>query len=177
MHPCTACNKNPASIHVLDVDESSGGLSGQQFLCQVCAESTGLVQPKVPPKLAGVSLEDLLNSFSAAKAGTGKREAKAGPLCAGCGLSAIDFKKRGRLGCPRCYMTFQDVLLPLLERVHDATVHRGRFPGRAARTAPRSDILADLRRRLDAAIRSEDYEAAANLRDQLRTLEEPKGES
>ncbi len=42
----------------------------------------------------------------------------------------------------------------------------------ATTVRPRADMLADLRRRLDVAIQDENYEEAAALRDQLRTIEQ-----
>ena len=168
-HLCTSCQKNPATVHVLDL--SSGNLKGQQHLCQACAETEGVVQPKSPQplKLSSELLEDLIGGLGS----KGKAPRKAtGPACAGCGMTATDFKLRGRLGCPRCYDTFRATLLPLLERIHDATKHQGRFPVRTPSARPRPDSLAELRRRLDAAIQEENYEEAANLRDQLRTLDQ-----
>jgi protein-arginine kinase activator protein McsA len=74
-------------------------------------------------------------------------------------------------------------LVPLLQRVHEAVVHRGRLPGGRAPAPPPGPMampatdterLADLRRRLEDAIRGERYEEAARLRDDLRRAE--KGE-
>ncbi len=172
MQYCTSCQKAIATVHILDLRE--GSIVNQQHLCPNCAEQQGVVQQKTSAlKLPPEALEELFGA-GAKVTGEGRKKApKDGPVCEGCRLSAADFKVRGRLGCPRCYEVFRASLLPLLERVHDATSHRGRFPGRrasaAAATAP--DILADLRTKLAAAVRSEKYEEAARLRDQLRIAE------
>ena len=63
---------------------------------------------------------------------------------------------------------FRPALLPLLERVHDAVTHRGRFPGKTATTASRAVNVAELRSRLAKAIAEERYEEAAVLRDALQ---------
>jgi protein arginine kinase activator len=168
---CTSCQKQLASVHVLDL--ASGVLSGEQHLCQTCAESNGVVQSKLQKMkpMSAEILEDLIGSMSTEK---GKaRGRSAGPTCPACGTTLGDFKVRGRFGCARCYETFRAALLPLLERVHDAPRHQGRFPTRPANLRPRLDTLADLRRRLEAAIQGEKYEEAASLRDQLRSLEQP----
>jgi protein arginine kinase activator len=70
---------------------------------------------------------------------------------------------------------FKPALLPLLERVHDATSHRGRFPGCTPAPLVTHDILAELRRKLAAAIAAENYEEAAALRDQLKRVETAGG--
>ncbi len=176
MHPppmCSSCQKHLASVHVLDL--ASGVLKSEQHLCQVCAETLGVVQSKsqkMKPMSAEI-LEDLIGSMTGDK---GKmRGRSAGPACPGCGTTLGDFKMRGRFGCGRCYDTFRAALLPLLERVHDAPRHQGRFPTRPPVLRTRPDSLVDLRRRLEAAIQGENYEEAASLRDQLRNLDPPAG--
>lgn len=166
MQYCTACQKALATIVIMDL--SAGSVTGQQHLCANCAESMGLVQPK-QIKLSSEILEDLLGGLKG-KTGAGGRRAQA---CPGCGLTLPEFKVKGRLGCPRCYETFRAELVPLLLRVHEASSHRGRLPGRApAAAAAPVDTLADLRRRLEEAVRGERYEEAARLRDELRTAEQ-----
>lgn len=169
---CTSCQKSLASVHVLDL--TGGMVAGEQNLCQACAESKGVVQPKVPPKAKPMSaeiLEDLIGAMATGEKGKARGRGT-GPACPACQTTAADFKVRGRFGCPRCYETFRMSLVPLLERVHDNTKHQGRCPTRTATVRPRADMLADLRRRLDAAIQDENYEEAAALRDQLRSIEQ-----
>lgn len=166
---CTSCEKQMATVHVLDL--AGGVLKGEQHLCQACAETAGVVQSKsqkTKPMSAEI-LEDLIGTMAGEK---GKTRG-AGPACPGCGTTLGDFKMRGRFGCGRCYDTFRAALMPLLERVHDAPRHQGRFPTRSVTLRTRPDTLADLRRRLEAAISGENYEEAAMLRDQLRNLDPP----
>jgi protein arginine kinase activator len=166
MQYCSSCQKALATIHVLDV--SGWSITGQKHLCASCAESAGVVT--APIKISPEVLEELIGS---AKAGEGKktRGRGGGPSCPGCGLTTSEFRSRGRLGCPRCYQTFKQALMPVFDRVHDATSHRGRFPGRRPPPLPAPSRIAALRRALADAITAEDYELAANLRDQMRQLE------
>jgi protein arginine kinase activator len=170
---CTACQKAIATIVIMDV--SAGNVTGQQHLCAACAEGMGVVQPKNPFKLSSEILEDLLGGMKDKSGEKPRDRSRREVACPGCGLTPTDFKVKGRLGCPRCYETFRNDLVPLLQRVHEASSHRGRLPGRApAPEAPKPDALAELRKRLEDAIRGERYEEAARLRDDLRQLE--KGE-
>lgn len=171
MNHCTACHKNVATIHVLDL--RGGDVVEQRHLCTECAEEAGVVQPKLDPlKLSPSLLEDLITG-SIAKPRRRKRDRDT-VQCPGCGLGLDEFRLKGRVGCARCYETFRKSLLPLLERVHDATAHRGRFP--AGRPSPRAGDVAELRRRLADAIAAENYEEAAALRDQLRAAEREQEE-
>lgn len=186
MQFCSACQKAPATIVLMDLD--GGSVSSQQHLCGPCAEKLGVVQPKAPMKMTADLLEDLLGSVQG-KAAQKRREGG----CAGCGLTVQQFKNTGRLGCPRCYETFRNDLVPLLQRVHESSQHKGRLPGAmqqpAAEAAPSEpapkpakaqaaqkksarDALVDLRKRLEDAVRGERYEEAARLRDELRRAEQ-----
>lgn len=170
MQYCSACQTAIASVVILDL--SDGAVTGSQHLCPACAEQLGVAQPKTPPKFSAEILEDLLGGLKGDKsaATTSRHRANA---CPGCGMTPTDFRAKGRLGCPRCFDTFRVDLLPLLQRIHEAQCHRGRLPGRvAAPPPPRDDTdLADLRKRLEDAVRGERYEEAAQLRDNLRRRE------
>ncbi|MGE3173508.1 MAG: UvrB/UvrC motif-containing protein [Planctomycetota bacterium] len=172
MQFCSACKKAPASIVIMDLD--GGSVTGQQHLCTPCAEQLGVVQQKTPLKMSPELLEDLLGSVQ-----TRPSRGRADAACAGCGITLQHFKTTGRLGCPRCYETFRQELMPLLQRVHEASSHRGRLPSGTAAPPPAGapaqpghDSLVDLRRRLDDAVRGERYEEAARLRDELRRKEQ-----
>jgi protein arginine kinase activator len=169
---CTACQKEIASIVVTEVSDLAA--TGSQHLCVACAEKIGIVQSK-GPKFSAELLEDLLGGLKGNRPPARSRT----EACPGCGMSLGDFRAKGRLGCPRCYEAFRAELLPLLQRVHESASHRGRLPGRmAAPPAPQDDKgLADLRRRLEDAVRGERYEEAAQLRDQLRRAERGPSES
>jgi protein arginine kinase activator len=163
MQYCTACQKEIATVVVMDL--AGGSVTGSQHLCPACAEQLGVGAPK-PPKFSPDMLEDLLHGLK-------PRRAKHSESCPGCGLSAVEFRSKGRLGCPRCYETFRAELMPLLQRIHEAQTHTGRLP--AVTSAPPAEpderSLTDVRKRLEDAVRGERYEEAARLRDELRRLE------
>ena len=83
-----------------------------------------------------------------------------------------DFRASGRLGCARCYGAFEQSLKDLLRRVHGSATHVGRsYAGADEPALERDATLTDLRGRLADAIRDEQFEIAATLRDQIRTME------
>ncbi|MHC4851148.1 MAG: UvrB/UvrC motif-containing protein [Planctomycetota bacterium] len=171
MEYCTVCKKALATIHILDLQD--GEVVKQQNLCGNCAESSGVIHPKTTTmKISTQTLEDLIGSLKS-EGQTG--EAGTGPSCPACAMTLTEFRTRGRLGCPRCYDAFHKSLLPLLERVHDATSHRGRFPTRPPGQQVQPNTMQRLRNRLDEAIKAEDYEQAANLRDEIQRLEQEIG--
>lgn len=102
--------------------------------------------------------------------GTAPSPETAALTCPDCGLQYGEFRATGRLGCPAEYDAFRPALEPLLARIHRADAHAGKTP-RAVRAARRGERLDDLRRRMAAAARAEDYEEAARLRDAIRQEE------
>jgi protein arginine kinase activator len=178
---CTACQKAPATTKIMDV-ASGNKVNAEQHLCSRCAEALGLVAPKVQLKMSPEMLEDLLGTIKEKSSGRGHRDA-----CPGCGMTPIEFKQKGRFGCPRCYEAFRADIVPLLQRVHEAQSHRGRLPAgmaasapadvqpRSPRAAAAGDPLARLRRQLEDAISKENFEEAARLRDELRRAEKGDG--
>ena len=106
----------------------------------------------------------LLRNAGAAQCRTGKR-------CPGCGSTYADIAESGKVGCPQCYETFGDELSHLIGSVHGTTTHTGCVPSRHRAKKERADRLRALKKDLEAAISAEEYERAAKLRDEIRSLE------
>ncbi len=89
--------------------------------------------------------------------------------CPGCGLTPADFKEHGRLGCSKCYETFDSNLAPVINKLHRGSCHLGKAPKGKKRSVSPEEI-ADLKRRLDEYVSREEYEMAAVVRDQIKSL-------
>jgi protein arginine kinase activator len=96
--------------------------------------------------------------------------------CPRCGLSYSEFRQRGRLGCSDDYKLFREGLSQLLERIHGSTQHLGKIPSRAGANLKRERELIELKRELTRVIQREEYERAAQVRDQIRRMEEQEQE-
>jgi protein arginine kinase activator len=155
---CEYCGEHDATVHLTQL------LNGEMrnlHLCKDCAGKNG-INVDDP-----VSLSDLLM-----KAGQMVPEPSAGEetSCAQCHMRLSDFKKTSRLGCPACYTAFAAELEPLLQGLHKSQSHAGKAP-QGIRLAHDIQEQADtLSRRLRAAIAAEQFEEAARLRDDLKTL-------
>lgn len=90
--------------------------------------------------------------------------------CDHCGTKFADFRNSGRLGCPHDYQVFRAELVPLLESIHGATRHAGKTPRRPA-SVVRAQDLQRLKKELQKAVAAEDYERAAELRDQIKAID------
>lgn len=159
---CDECGENEAIIHLTNIQNNQITTS---HLCESCAAAKGM-EPGIT--MGNLPLTDFLSQ-------TGKAMAQAatatGP-CAFCGLRLEEFKKKGRLGCPHCYVSYEAHLRNLLRRLHGSSQHLGKvyLPPNPSDTQ-KQERLAGLRRKLDRAVESEDFEQAAQLRDLIRSLE------
>jgi protein arginine kinase activator len=92
--------------------------------------------------------------------------------CEHCGLSFVEFRRHGLLGCPHDYDVFKKALEPLIERSHEDSVqHIGKVPVRIGEHVKARQTVARLKRELKQALHEEDYEMAARLRDKIENLE------
>jgi len=169
---CERCLQNPATVHVTELAEdavfgSEGKSHGvaEQHLCNACAGESDLPHQQLSLKKSPKEIWNLLQ-VSARRARSGANRA-----CPECKTTLLDFRQKGRLGCPRCYEVFAEHLEDLLERIHGATEHIGRVPGIDPETVSRMQKKSELERALDEAIREEAYESAARIRDELNALE------
>jgi protein arginine kinase activator len=154
---CDRCTK-VATLHVTEIEE---GEVREIHLCESCSQSyiassspaagSGEAQPAGMSEAEQTAVEQL--------------------VCGTCQLAFREFRRQGRLGCPDCYVAFRDELLPLLENIHGATDHTGKFPQRAPDVSRKRQELMRLQNDLRAAIAEERYEVAAELRDRIRRLE------
>ena len=91
--------------------------------------------------------------------------------CPVCGITFLEFRKQGRLGCPHDYVCFADELEPLLANIHGETHHVGKVPKHGRNGAEQQTQLIRLRRELKEAVAEEQYEKASTLRDEIRKIE------
>jgi protein arginine kinase activator len=158
---CEKCNKNHATVHVTEV---INGVKKEAHLCEDCARSAG-----VGIKFT-FSISDILGSLAEPK--PGKQTERVSQLkCPQCGMTYSEFKSKARLGCANDYEVFRAGLIPLLEKVHQATQHVGKTPHTADSQIKKENELVRLKRELDSLVKSENFERAAEVRDRIRTLE------
>lgn len=167
---CQFCQIKEVSVHVSEIEHwvafgSADNKVVVKHLCDLCAKQQDLPFTQ-PGSKASTKLWKLMNL-------TAKVEIKTSVLsCVRCGMTQIDLRKKGRVGCPHCYEVFETDLDNMLERIHGATAHRGRVPGIAdSYERDRIQRIGELKNRLESAIQKEQFEVAADLRDQLADLE------
>lgn len=157
---CCICKEREATVHLTQI---AGDKMQKVDLCEECAKTKGVNDP------TGFSLADLLLGLGASQ----EMEQAAGGTelkCPRCGFTQADFKKAGRLGCPDCYKTFADGLESLFKSMHKGTRHVGKVPESRRQSRDLSERLKNLQKKLAKAIEDENFEQAANLRDEIKEM-------
>ncbi|MEL7474585.1 MAG: UvrB/UvrC motif-containing protein [Planctomycetota bacterium] len=181
---CGECGERAATYH--EVVRLNGEVH-ERHLCERCAAQLGLAPkpnasvPELLEQLTGVTAPTMVGPT------TPPPKPRPGSVCEGCGLTFAEFKKSGLLGCADCYDAFDRQLGPMIERAHQGGGrHVGKIPKRALEASRSGDaqamenVLGDARERaarlrllheqLEAAVRGEHFERAAQLRDEVRRL-------
>ena len=163
---CQKCDR-AATFHITDLID---GEPNELHLCEECAQA--FLTPsqeeasEMMPAMAGLLAQHLAVGETADE--LARLDQRACPVC---GITFLQFRKQGRLGCPHDYVFFEKELEPLLVSIHDQTEHIGKVPKRCPHGADQQTQLIRLRREMKEAVTGEEYERASELRDQIRTIE------
>ncbi|MDA1194677.1 MAG: UvrB/UvrC motif-containing protein [Planctomycetota bacterium] len=165
---CQSCGENPATFHLTEISDEPGPSQKtvELHFCEECATAAGHTAEASVPSLMAQAVASV-----AATAGAGLIE---GLACPHCGMTFQEFKRKGRLGCPRDYEAFATPLDPMLQKMHACTSprHHGRVPrGPFKARNVVGDRLLQLRRELQNAVGGERYEEAARVRDEIQRIE------
>lgn len=163
---CQKCEK-PATFHITDLVD---GDPKEVHLCEVCAKE--FLAPineeaeEVMPAMAGLLAQQLAIGQTAEELAELDQR-----VCPVCGISFLEFRKQGRLGCPHDYVHFAKELEPLLVNIHGETNHIGKTPARGGQNAEQQTQLIRLRREMKEAVAKEHYERASEIRDEIKSIE------
>lgn len=102
--------------------------------------------------------------------------------CAHCGLTYPEFHARGRFGCAHCFDAFSPYIEPLMKHIHGHALHAGKryLAPLGAQDVPagggpiKAREISLLESELREAVRREEFEKAARIRDKLRQLKEKR---
>ena len=158
---CESCGAHPATVHYR---ETVNGVTTRRYLCADCARKEGI-------GTAGVFSEEWMKPFSLfAPKTVGQKESEACPVCK---TSLSRIRREGKFGCAACYDAFASRL--------DMTpfVGGGYRGGRLGtpevpkakpveKPVEKRDEVSQWKKELQEAVKAENYELAAILRDRIR---------
>lgn len=159
---CEDCREREAELQLTAIID---GAMRTLDLCSACASARGLTTSASNP----APLADFLAQLGPAGGTSGEGT---GEPCPYCGITGDDFRRTGRLGCPQCYAHFEPQLRSLLRRLHGSPQHVGKlYMSAGSEAGDRIARLSAMRRRLQRAVETEDFELAAELRDRIHEME------
>lgn len=180
---CGICKAREATVFYTEI---MNGTKKEQYLCEECAAKSTSLRLKTPFGGKEFSLGGLISSLLEEAMPKEENEseeegqtAQVGKdiICPECGMSYAKFKEEGILGCPSCYQKFGRVLLRDIRSLQGTDTHTGKHPKHfVTRKMPAHvqkesfslDEAQKLSLKLEQALEREDYELAAQLRDELR---------
>lgn len=173
---CERCGKNEANVQYTQI---INGLKEELSLCEKCANDLGVgnISFSMPIDFSnffGEFLEgDNVNTFQNIKFNTQN-------TCQKCGMTFEEFANTGKFGCDNCYEIFSNKIDRILKGVHGTDTHIGRKylenkENKENNVEKKHDTniakIEELKNKLKAVIKEENYEEAAKIRDEIKTLE------
>lgn len=162
---CEHCNQNEATFFY---EENINGTKHAAKLCAACAAKLKGGDALSFPTFAGFGshLLDGLLGFSGNVAAPQRS-------CPVCNATWADLRRTGKARCPACYDAFRAELIPTLRSLQGGNLtHTGRAPADRRARQEKRDRLDTLKKQLSEAITTENFEQAAALRDEIRSLEQ-----
>jgi protein arginine kinase activator len=169
---CQECNQRPATLHFTKI---MNGEKTEIHLCEKCAHEKGEMFMMngtsafpIHNLLAGLLNVD--HAFSKPKQDAFHQEEII--QCSHCQMTFPQFVKVGRFGCSNCYQAFKEQLKPILRRLHSGNwTHNGKIPKKIGGNIRLRKELDEKKLRLKDLISKEEFESAAVIRDEIRSLE------
>ncbi len=171
---CQSCKKNQATTHIKNI--VNGELT-EMHLCSECAAKQGYSNVFDHMFDIGSFMSGFMGEPSFALA-TEKH-------CPNCGITFSQITKSGRVGCAKCYDVFYDRLIPSIKRIHGNTFHTGkRLRKPQLKSGENHTINAEVSQKselerlsseLQNAVKNQEFEKAAQLRDKINALKSEQG--
>lgn len=166
---CENCKKNEAAVHITKI---INGKKQEMNICENCAKeleafdiggSMGFGSP--------FSFQNVLSGIMDYMSSSQQVNKTVDLVCKNCGATYNDFKKYGLLGCSECYTSFSPTINSVIKRVQGNVEHVGKIPKKLGKDIMEKRRLSKLKEELQKAIANEEYEKAAQIRDQIKALQ------
>ena len=186
---CERCKIREANIQYTEI---ANGVRTEHNYCAQCAKEmdfgpySAIFEGEFP-------LGKLLSGLLGVPGEEAEEEKTGQIICPTCGTSYDDFVKNSRFGCPDCYSVFDPLISDNIRHLQGSEKHVGKRPagyrsemeemngvgttGEDPVNIPelsKEEKIRLMETRLKDAVRREEYEEAAKLRDEIRALKEER---
>lgn len=160
---CPRCLKNEATVYF---SRNINGKKEEYKVCSDCAKELGFFSQSD----LLFNINDFMSGFMSKGIGNSLPTQR---ICPSCKMTLQELSKTSKLGCSKCYEVFDDYIEPIMKRIHGNSHHTGKLPLAADERLKTERKISSLKEELAAAVKREDFEQAAILRDKINEL---KGE-
>ena len=162
---CDCCKKNVANYFYKEY------INGQKLdiaLCEECNANSNIQESY------NVFMSSLFNDFMPsqfARVNQVKKTCK-------CGCTEEDILATGRFGCSECYKTFSNIVNAYVSKLGGRT-YAGKMPehviSKSVKAPSVEDKIAELKQKLNAALKAENYMLAKQLKQEIDSLMARRG--
>jgi protein arginine kinase activator len=169
---CQKCNQNEATVHFR---QNINGDVKEVHLCPQCAAEFGYdsifsgIEELSPFSAVNMGIQNFLGSLFSQELPQKSPETER--KCGFCGTTLEEFAQSAMAGCAHCYTEFYSDMLPYIQRIHGRTRHVGKIPATAGKELKLQRELSSLKKQLQDAVTAQEYEKAAQFRDQIKEIE------
>ena len=172
---CERCGKNEANVHIIKI---VNGIKQDINICDKCVVESGELNFSGAMVIPGdVLFQNVFSGIMDYINGPIQSSLKEKYVCSVCGTTYEDFKNTGLLGCSECYKYFNLAITPVIKRVQGNLENIGKIPKRSGKGLIEKKELQHLKEELQRAIEVEEYERAAEIRDNIREIQKGDGEA
>ena len=182
---CDNCKKNEATVQFTEI---INGNKREMMLCEECSRKLGVnnINFKLPIDFSSF-FGDLISDYEE-NSFLPVFDSENGLRCKNCNTTYKEFLDTGMLGCSDCYDAFQDRIDYVLKRIQGSSDYQGRKCNqfledsknvekkKVDKENKKENKKEKLEEDLKKAIKEERYEDAAKIRDEIKKLEQKKGE-
>lgn len=166
---CQKCQEREATNHMTKI---INGKKQELHLCGECASNTPEFQNMKMGMDFGIG--DFLGGIFGSSKAKSLNDSPGTAVCPDCGMPFEDFLQKGRLGCGTCYEVFKSRLERPLKQIHGTCEHVGKVPSRMGGELKKERKISHLEAELNAAVMKQEFERAAELRDEISELKKNK---
>lgn len=179
---CDICKEKEATIHIQEIISNN---IKTIHICENCAKMYGFKSDIMD---MGFNLFNLFSQMNNNETGKNEKNDKNKPLpeehveqqniileenklkCPQCSTTYDELLETGKFGCGYCYLAFKEQIKPIIRRIHGTIYHKGKVPEKYKKQIKIANDLRGLNNRLKSAVKKENYEQAAELRDKIKLL-------
>lgn len=163
---CEICKVKKADIRYVS---NNHGVLSEHYLCYECNRQR-------EDEMRNEAFSIGASLFSAITGGLFSSDNGArGAVCRRCGTTSDEFLRSGYVGCGECYKAFEPVMTQTIRRLQHDTSHKGKTPYGENSAVSFEATIENLRRQMNKAVETEDYERAEKLCAEINALKAKLG--